>query len=99
MAWALGKVRLMSPHADPAGPPRPGWPWVIAVSALCFLPFGLAAAYFAWRTDQALAAGDEMAARGSARAARVWTITAAVTGVVLNALILGTFVLLGAFGR
>ena len=82
---------------DPA--PRPGWPWVIVVTALCFLPLGLLAALFAWRSDRAVAAGDLESARRSARAARGWTIAAAVVGLVVNGLILTTFLLLGAFGR
>ena len=79
--------------------PRPGWPWVIAVTALCFLPLGLVAAYFAWRTDRAVAAGNQAAARRAARAARGWTIGAAVVGLIVNAIIITTFMVLGAFGR
>lgn len=67
--------------------------------AVCFLPFGLMAAFFAWQTHQAIEAEDLTAARRAARAARVWTIVAAATGLVIDGVLLATFLLLGAFGR
>jgi len=72
--------------------------WAIASAVLCFLPTGLVSVYFAWKSQQALEAGDRETAAGQARRARRWFIGTVVIGAVLEVLLLAVLMVLGAFG-
>jgi hypothetical protein len=71
--------------------------WAIASTALCFLPFGLVAASFGWRSAKATANGDDARAARFSKVARRWIIAAVVTGVLLDLVIVVALGLLGAF--
>ena len=72
--------------------------WAIASAVLCFLPTGLVAVYFAWKSQQALVAGDRDSAGALARRARRWFIGTVIIGGVLELLLLVVLMVLGAFG-
>jgi len=71
--------------------------WSIMVTALCFLPLGLAAAAFCLRAARAAEGGDQDRAQRSWRAARRWVVAAIVVGLLVDLLILAVLLLLGAF--
>ncbi len=71
--------------------------WAIAVTALCFLPFGLLGAFYGWRTAKAADLGDGALATRYSTIARRWVITAVVCGLLLDLVIVGALGLLGAF--
>jgi hypothetical protein len=72
--------------------------WAIASAVLCFLPTGLVAVYFAWKSQQTLVAGDRESAGALARRARRWFIGTVIIGGVLELLLLVVLMVLGAFG-
>jgi hypothetical protein len=72
--------------------------WAIAAAVLCFLPTGLVAVYFAWKSQLALESGDREAAAAMARRARRWFIGTVIIGGVLELLLLVVLMVLGAFG-
>ena len=72
--------------------------WAIASAVLCFLPTGLVAVFFAWKSQQALGAGDLDSAGALARRARRWFIGTVIIGGVLELLLLVVLMVLGAFG-
>ena len=69
----------------------------IAATACCFLPLGLVAVYFGWRSAKATASGDLAGAAQSSKVARRWLIAAVIIGVLLDLLIVVALGLLGAF--
>ena len=71
--------------------------WAIGVTACCFLPFGLFAVYFGWRSARATVRGNLVRAKGSSKAARRWLIAAVVVGVLIDLVIVASLGLLGAF--
>lgn len=70
----------------------------IVVTCLCFLPIGLVAVAFAWRTSTLNAAGDQARALRASRAARRWIIATVVVGLVVDLVLAAALALLGAFG-
>ncbi|MDA3022828.1 MAG: CD225/dispanin family protein [Actinomycetota bacterium] len=95
---------IVDPEADPetAGSgqlPSGHLGWAIAVAALGFLPFGVIAIVQALRTTAALRAGDLVSARKRSRAAKRWIIGTVVVAVLVDLVILGALLLLGAFAR
>ncbi len=72
--------------------------WAIASAVLCFLPTGLVSVYFAWKSQQALVAGDRDAAAASARRARRWFVGTVIIGGILELVLLAVLMVLGAFG-
>lgn len=78
--------------------PRSFLGWSIAAMVLCFLPFGIASAIYAVRSTAALEAGDVGLAIRRRRSAKRWAITALVTGLVIDVIIMSFLLLLGAFG-
>lgn len=85
--------------ADPAGDLRTYLGWAIASAVLCFLPTGLVSVYFAWKSQQALVAGDRGSAASQARRARRWFIATVIIGGLLELALLAVLMVLGAFGR
>jgi hypothetical protein len=71
--------------------------WAIGVTACCFLPCGLVAVYFGWRSAQATVSGDLAWAEGASNVARRWLIAAVVVGVLIDLVIVASLGLLGAF--
>lgn len=65
--------------------------------ALCFLPLGLVAVWFAWRTAARIQSGDLADARRSSTVTRRWLVATIVTGVLLDLMFLAVLGLLGAF--
>lgn len=89
----------MAELTAPAVPePRTHLVWAVLVSCLCFLPIGLIAVAFAWRTSVLIGRGDLERARRSSRAAKGWAITALIVGILVDIVLLGALALLGAFG-
>jgi hypothetical protein len=84
---------------DSARIPATPWPWIILSTMLCFLPLGLVALGFGIRADRARQAGDLDRCRRSVRACRGWVIAAVSVGLVIDAIIAVTLLLLGAFPR
>jgi ABC-type Fe3+ transport system permease subunit len=72
--------------------------WAIASAVLCFLPTGLVAVYFAWKSQQALESGDRENAAGLARRARRWFIGTVIIGGIVELVLLAVLMVLGAFG-
>lgn len=70
----------------------------VLVTCLCFLPLGLVAVVFAWRTSRLNEAGEFDRARRSSRAAMGWLIATIVVGVLLDVTLGAALALLGAFG-
>lgn len=77
-------------------PPRPHLVWSAFTFALFFLPFGLIAGLYGFRTLRFTAAGDQSAAEAASRRARRWNIAGMVVGVLLWAFIVVGLLLLGA---
>jgi hypothetical protein len=71
--------------------------WAVASAMLCFLPLGVIAVLYAVSANRALGAGDLELATRKARVAKRWVVVTIVVGVLLDLLLLGAFVLLGAF--
>jgi hypothetical protein len=71
--------------------------WAVASMALCFLPLGLVAVWFAWRTAGRIQSGELAAARRSSAVARRWLVATIVLGVLLDLGLLAVLGLLGAF--
>ena len=69
----------------------------LALAIVCFLPLGLLAAWYGWRTARAVEAGDLVAARRDSTWASRWMIAAFVVGVVVDLGIMLVLGLLGAF--
>lgn len=72
--------------------------WAIASAVLCFLPTGLVSVFFAWKSQQALDAGDRETAARQARRARRWFIGTVIIGGLLELVLLAVLMVLGAFG-
>ena len=66
-------------------------------AALLFLPTGLVAVIFAWRTRVLIDRGDRLSARRSSRVALAFMIVTIVIGVVVYAGLLAALLALGAF--
>lgn len=79
------------------GPVRTHLGWAAVVTALCFLPLGLVAVVYSLRAARALQAGDEAAARRSARVARRWIVATVIVGLIVDVGLLAVLLLLGAF--
>ena len=64
---------------------------------LCFLPLGLIALYYGFRTNRAMLDGRDEDARRSSRTTRRWLIATTVVGLLSWLLIGAAVLLLGAF--
>lgn len=71
--------------------------WAVAVTALCFLPFGLIGAFYGWRSATAVESGDGSLAARYSMVAKRWIIAAVVCGLLLDLVIVVALGLLGAF--
>jgi hypothetical protein len=80
-----------------ARPPRAHLGWAVAATVACFLPLGLVAVYYGFRTNRAILDGRPDDANRDARVARRWLIATVVVGLFVYLLIAAVFVLLGAF--
>ena len=71
--------------------------FAILVTVLCCLPLGIPAIVFATKISSAQAAGDFLGAQDAAKKSKMWSIIAAVSGVVASILIVVFYVvILGA---
>jgi hypothetical protein len=80
----------------PVKPPRTYLVWSAFTFVLFFLPLGLVAALYGFRTLRLVQAGDLAAAQVASRRARGWNIAGMVVGVVLWVFIVTGLLLLGA---
>ena len=83
--------------AADARPPRAYLGWSLAATVLCFLPLGLVALYYGFRTNRAVLEGRQVDAARESRVTRRWLIATIVVGVLVYLVIAATLVLLGAF--
>ena len=84
--------------ADAATPaPRAYLGWALAATVLCFLPLGLVALFFGFRTNRAIGEGRTDDARRASRVTRRWLIATVVVGLLLYLVIAVVLALLGAF--
>ncbi len=84
---------------DSGNLPSPHLGWAILVAALGFLPLGIIAVIQAFRAGAALRADEVARARKLATSAKWWIISAVVVGLLVDLVILGAFMFLGAFGN
>lgn len=92
----------VEPPAEAGSAPGPGTArthlvGAVLSAALLFLPTGLVAVAFAWRTRVLIDRGDLTAARRSSRVALTLMIVTIVVGVVVYAGLLVALLALGAF--
>ncbi len=90
-------MSTITPNGSP-GDLRTYLGWAIASAVLCFLPTGLVSVYFAWKSHQALDAGDRETAARQARRARRWFIGTVIIGGLVELVLLAVLMVLGAFG-
>lgn len=88
-------------HQQPAGQPAINSTtylvFAILATVLCCLPLGIPAIVFATKISSAQAAGDFLGAQDAAKKSKMWSIIAAVSGVVASILIVVFYVvILGA---
>jgi len=79
--------------------PSPHLGWAILVAVFGFLPLGIIAIIQAFRAGAALRADEVARARKLATSAKWWIISAVVVGLLVDLVILGAFMFLGAFGN
>lgn len=88
----------LAPDVPASGkPPRTYLAAAVAVSALCFLPLGLIAVLYGWRSARAVSMGDPDRARRLGRVARRWVVVTLVVGLLVDAALVAVFAVLGAF--
>jgi hypothetical protein len=80
----------------PVKPPRSYLVWSAFTFVLFFLPLGLVAAIYGFRTSRLVQAGDLAGAQVASRRARRWNIAGMIVGGVLWAFIVTGLLLLGA---
>jgi predicted metal-binding membrane protein len=80
----------------PVKPPRTHLVWSAFTFMLFFLPFGLIAGLYGFRTMRLVQADDLEAATASSLLARRWNIAGMAVGVVLWTVIVAGLLLLGA---
>lgn len=83
--------------SDAPAPPRTHLVWSIVAAALFFLPLGLIAVVFSWRTGVWKRRDDLARARRSSRFALVFIIVTIIVGVLVYGGLLGALLALGAF--
>ena len=93
---AMSDMAPSAPHADAV--PATHLNAAIAVTVLCFLPFGVIAIVYALRTSDAIRAGNLALAQQTSLRARRWVRIALVVGVLIWVFLLVVMLLLGAFG-
>lgn len=71
--------------------------WSIIAAALFFLPLGLIAVVFSWRTGVWKRRDDPARARRNSRLALVFIIVTIIVGVLVYGGLLGALLALGAF--
>lgn len=79
--------------------PRTYLAWSAAATILCLFPVGAVALGYGVATNRALGRDDRDRARRHSRVARRWLIAALATGLVVNALLASTLIVLGALSR
>ncbi|MSO27637.1 MAG: hypothetical protein EXQ60_06200 [Candidatus Nanopelagicales bacterium] len=91
-------ARTAIPEAVNSGNlPSPHLGWAILVAALGFLPLGVIAVIQALRAGAALRAAEVARARKLAAAAKRWIIITVVVALLVDLVVLGAFLFLGAF--
>ena len=97
------RVLVMSDPSPPAESqsgaraPRAYLGWSVVVSIACFLPLGLVAIYYGFRTNRALVEGRLDDAARASRVTRRWLVVTIAVGLLVYVAIGAVFVLLGAF--
>lgn len=76
---------------------RPRFVWSVVAAALFFLPLGLVAVFFSWRTDVWNRRGETDKAHRASRWALVFIIMTLVVGVLVYVALIGALLALGAF--
>ncbi len=83
--------------SDAPTQPRTHLVWSIIAAALFFLPLGLIAVVFSWRTGVWKRREDLARARRNSRLAVVFIIVTIIVGVIVYGGLLGALLALGAF--
>ena len=83
--------------SDAATQPRTHLVWSIIAAALFFLPLGLIAVVFSWRTGVWKRRNDPAQARRNSRLALVFIIVTIIVGVLVYGGLLGALLALGVF--
>lgn len=78
-------------------PARPRFAWSVVAAALFFLPLGLVAVFFSWRTDVWNRHGETDKAHRASRWALAFIIMTLVVGVLVYVALIGALLALGAF--
>lgn len=91
-----------APASGQREPVHPPYLRAVISAAFFFLPFGLVALYFSWRTDRALQHGDtaenkDRSAIRYERLAKRWSLIAFLTGGAIYGFLIAAFLMLGAF--
>lgn len=80
-----------------AAAPRAHLVWSLLAAAIFFLPTGLLAIAFSWRSRVLSQRGEFDSARRFSRAAVVFVVLSIVVGVIVYAALIGALLALGAF--
>ena len=83
--------------AGQAAPPRTYLGWSLAATVLCFLPLGLVALYYGFRTNRAILEDRPVDAAHASHVTRGWLIATVVVGVLVDLFLVVVLALLGAF--
>jgi len=92
-------VRVARVSGDAERAPRTYVAWSAAATILCLFPVGAVALGYGVATQRALGRHDLERARHHSRVARRWLIAAIATGLIVNVMLAGTLVVLGALSR
>jgi uncharacterized membrane protein YozB (DUF420 family) len=76
---------------------RPRLVWSVVAAALFFLPLGLIAVFFSWRTDVWNRRGETDKAQRASRWALAFIVITLVVGVLVYVALIGALLALGAF--
>jgi len=76
---------------------RPRLVWSVVAAALFFLPLGLVAVFFSWRTDVWTRRGETEKAQRASRWALAFIVITLVVGVLVYIALIGALLALGAF--
>ena len=80
-----------------AKPARSRLVWSVVAAALFFLPLGLIAVFFSWRTDVWNRRGETDKAQRASRWALAFIVITLVVGVLVYVALIGALLALGAF--
>lgn len=87
-------------QGQPTGPTEPKPDnyliWAILSTICCCLPFGIVSIVYAAKVNSLYYSGQYAAARQNADEAKKWAIVSAVSGIIISAIYLIWYILVGA---